>query len=85
MDRIAEPAAQTPAEALKVATAAALYAVTDMLNAARRAQDGEAIDAAEFAIDALLGAAMQMRDGRGVAAPVRAAGGNVVPFPVRKR
>jgi len=84
MDRIAETKKPAPAEALKLATATALYAVTDVLNAARLAGNGEAIDAAEFALDALLGAAMQMR-GEVVAAPVRAAGGNVVPFPAWKR
>lgn len=84
MDRISEHTARpSPAEALAVSATQALYAVTDMLAAARRAGSRIGIDAGEFCIEALAQVADAHR--RPLLEPVREAGGNVVPFPVRRR
>ncbi|NFV80022.1 hypothetical protein [Magnetospirillum aberrantis] len=84
MDRVdGHTASQTPAEVVSLHATRALYAVMDMLAAARRAGDRMAIDAGEFCLEALVTTLDGV--GRPALEPVREMGGNVVPFPVRRR
>jgi hypothetical protein len=81
MDRVIGKPGAAPGSEVEVKTAAALYAVMDLMKAAKSAQNFNAVEACEFAIEALVATTTLARTIHPVA---HDAASNIIPFPVRR-